>query len=190
MAERVRKRERWTTIQHEICISKWKTSFVTIFWGKILHHPSYKILHHTSYKVEIFVRFSLGTSFVTVKEAGRDQQPLLDFSWILLKYFLRGKSFSPESSSNIFYEENLFLPNPPQIFFTRKTLTTFFSSICSNIFHEKEPLHLLKDCWGKTKQVLWILVQIWPIVCGSTCISSKFDYHVMPPELVPNLVNM
>ena len=32
--------------------------------------------------------------------------------------------------------------------------------------------------------------QIWPIVCGSTCISSKFDHQVMPPESVPNLANM
>ena len=32
--------------------------------------------------------------------------------------------------------------------------------------------------------------QIWPIVCGSTCISSKFDHQVKPPELVPNLANI
>ena len=32
--------------------------------------------------------------------------------------------------------------------------------------------------------------QIWPIVCGSTCISSKFDHQVMPPESVPDLANM
>ena len=29
--------------------------------------------------------------------------------------------------------------------------------------------------------------QIWPIVCCSTCISSKSDHQVLPPKLVPIL---
>ena len=28
------------------------------------------------------------------------------------------------------------------------------------------------------------------VLIFSTCISSKFDHQVMPPELVPNLANM